>query len=318
MHFIGIFFLNYCAMFQLFTIFVAYNGTYMLSNTIVEGSASMLADVENLEQEIFIFEDFSRIALPDKPVRLKIPILVLCTEGTCSVVLNLKRYELRKNSLLLMMPDRVLEGYHIGPGFKAKYISIARQAYPYIVPNQDTVLPIVVGFRENPLIELTPEQAADISQAHDYILDKMQRATGPYAKKLIATLLQAIIYEVLTIYHDARSRRMPERLSQRERLVSDFLNLANRECLTQRTVQYYADKLCISAKYLTESLKTLTGKTASEWIDSFVLMSAKVMLRSSSATIKEIALELGFRDQSLFGKYFKNKVGQSPQRYRKG
>lgn len=81
-------------------------------------------------------------------------------------------------------------------------------------------------------------------------------------------------------------------------------------------VKFYADKLCLTPNYLSGVVKDYTGKTATEWVNEFVILEAKIMLTDSELSIQEIAYQLHFTDQSAFGKYFKQLVGISPKLYR--
>ena len=79
---------------------------------------------------------------------------------------------------------------------------------------------------------------------------------------------------------------------------------------------FYAKELEITTKHLGRTIKAQTGFTASEWLDRLVVLEAKVLLKSTSMTIQQIAEELNFSSQSFFGKYFKNLVGISPKEFR--
>lgn len=81
-------------------------------------------------------------------------------------------------------------------------------------------------------------------------------------------------------------------------------------------VGYYADKLCITPKYLSSICKKQTGKTASDIIDEMTVNYIKQMLVSSEKSIKEIASETGFDNLSFFGKFVKRELGMSPRDYR--
>lgn len=63
-------------------------------------------------------------------------------------------------------------------------------------------------------------------------------------------------------------------------------------------------------------VRNVSGKTASDWIDNFVLLEAKIMLKSTNLTIQQISQELDFPSQTFFGKYFKRLSGVSPKEYR--
>ena len=84
----------------------------------------------------------------------------------------------------------------------------------------------------------------------------------------------------------------------------------------ERTVKFYADKLFVTTKYLTETIKSETGKTSNEWIDEILLLEAKILLSNPTLQIAQIAETLNFPDASTFGKFFKNLSGTSPLNYR--
>ena len=86
---------------------------------------------------------------------------------------------------------------------------------------------------------------------------------------------------------------------------------------SERRVSWYAQQLCITPKYLSETVKAVSKRRPNDWIDNYVTMEIRVMLRNSTMSIKEIAQELNFANQSFLGKYFKEHVGMSPKEYRK-
>lgn len=81
-------------------------------------------------------------------------------------------------------------------------------------------------------------------------------------------------------------------------------------------VAFYASKLSLTPKYLSKVIRQNSGKTAGEWIEEYVILEAKALLKSTNKTIQQITDELNFSTQSFFGKYFKRRVGLSPKEYR--
>lgn len=81
-------------------------------------------------------------------------------------------------------------------------------------------------------------------------------------------------------------------------------------------MKYYAEKMFITPKYLSVLIREATGHSAVDWIDQYVILEAKNMLRYSGKNIQQIAYDLNFSNQSAFGKYFKNITGVSPSEFR--
>jgi len=105
-------------------------------------------------------------------------------------------------------------------------------------------------------------------------------------------------------------------VSRRESLAFSFTRLVQKHFRTQRTVKSYAALLNITPKYLSETVREITGKTAGQIIDDFVLFEAKLLLDNPEYSIAEISDSLRFSDQSFFGKFFKRHTGLSPKDYR--
>lgn len=71
------------------------------------------------------------------------------------------------------------------------------------------------------------------------------------------------------------------------------------------------------SKYLSQVIKSVTGRLAGEWISEYVILEAKALLKSNKYTVQQVCDMLNFANQSFFGKYFKRKTGMSPRAYMK-
>ncbi len=93
------------------------------------------------------------------------------------------------------------------------------------------------------------------------------------------------------------------------------MRLVRKHFRYERTVGFYADKLCISPKYLSLVVKEATNRSAAQIIDEYVILEAKNLLRFSGKNVQQVAYELNFPNQSSFGKYFKHLTGMSPTEF---
>ena len=105
-------------------------------------------------------------------------------------------------------------------------------------------------------------------------------------------------------------------VSRQEDLFSQFMKLLSDHITSERSITYYASQLCITLKYLSTVVKLISGKTPTDWIREKLIDEMKYRLCHSQATIKEIAFQLHFPNNSFFGKYFKAATGVAPTRYR--
>ena len=107
-------------------------------------------------------------------------------------------------------------------------------------------------------------------------------------------------------------------VSRANDIFNKFLRLLADYHTHERSVSFYADKLCLSPKYFSKLIKTASGRSAPDWIDTYVILEAKNYLKYSDMSIKQIVYQLHFADQPTFTKYFKAHTGLTPAQFRKG
>ena len=107
------------------------------------------------------------------------------------------------------------------------------------------------------------------------------------------------------------------RQTRSEAIFTDFIRLVEDNFKSERRVSWYAEQLCITPKYLSESVKQISKRSPNEWIDNYVVLEIRLQLKNSNKSIKEISEYMHFPNQSFLGKYFKEHVGISPSAYRK-
>jgi AraC-like DNA-binding protein len=100
-------------------------------------------------------------------------------------------------------------------------------------------------------------------------------------------------------------------------LLKKFIQLVNNHYVDKRTVQEYADMLSVTANYLSQSVKQVSGKNALAFISERLAGEAKSLIRYTDSGIAEIAYQLNFSDPANFGKFFRRQTGESPSDYRK-
>ena len=129
---------------------------------------------------------------------------------------------------------------------------------------------------------------------------------------VLGNVLGSIVSRRLT-----EAKKAPRGQSARARMIFEqFIKLVTEHHSSQRNMAFYAEHLCLTPKYLSKLVKQVSGRSAPDWIDSFVILEAKNMLKYSDATIKEIVYQLHFPNQSVFYKFFKSHTGLTPSEYR--
>ena len=170
----------------------------------------------------------------------------------------------------------------------------------------------------NPSIELTEGQQK-LVRNHISLMCDVVKTDVINSREAINSILLSLFYLVTGI-GSQRIRNIGDEVkksSSRSKVIFEqFIKLVAEYHLKERNVGFYADKLCLTPKYLSKLIKTATGRSAPDWIDAYVILEAKNLLKYSNVTIKEVVYRLNFPNQSVFYKFFKARTGMTPSEYR--
>ena len=138
-----------------------------------------------------------------------------------------------------------------------------------------------------------------------------------YNRQTVSSLVAALMYHYDGLYR--RYSDMQQGSQSREQTIFDrFIQLVNQHCADQHQISYYADRLCLTERYLSTVIRQTSGVTAKEWIDRALITRIKVELMHTDKPVARIADDLSFPNPSFFSKYFKRIVGITPGEYRTG
>ncbi len=251
-------------------------------------------------------------------IRMGDILLIFCGEGSLRISLNGKEQQLNSMEALVCLPSTLLSNAVKSPDFKGGMVFISKHLLRTSTSSAYDQLSKFFYLKENPVISLN-ETCLQTSKIYlNIIVDKIQQSGAPYQKEIINSLMRAYLFELMGCIdlNTSPDDGYPRSFSQGERLVKDFLQMLGSDEVKQRFVTDYASRLCVTPKYLSAVCKNVTGKTASHWIDEFVVLEARHLLLNTDKTIKEIAQQLGFPNLSFFGKYIKAQLGTSPTNFR--
>jgi AraC-like DNA-binding protein len=116
--------------------------------------------------------------------------------------------------------------------------------------------------------------------------------------------------------YSALSPKSTKAVSRQELLTEEFFKVLLKNYTKERSVAFYAEKLCLTPKYLSMTVKSVTGHPISEWINEAVIIEAKRMLKVTDLTVLQISEELNFPNSSFFGRFFKQYTEMTPLQYK--
>jgi len=257
----------------------------------------------------------------ETPVRFDGLSIFLCHTGSLTVEVNLEKYTINAGSIFILEPSSLVRTCE-STDLAGEMVFIS-SPFLHDVNFDMQALQQTMLLKEKriPQIKLN-ETETDIIDRYFKLLRDNANINGEtsLAKNIARALVSAILYQFISIVNSRRENAVTETSSMSSRRLSyvhDFGRLVHKYYKSERSVAFYASKLFISPKYLSLLVKEATGRSAAAWIDEYVIMEAKNMLRFSGRNIQQITYDLNFPNQSSFGKYFKHLTGMSPTQYQK-
>lgn len=251
------------------------------------------------------------------PVQIDAAVLVLCTDGMMEIEVETNNYKLFRGDLLVCGPNRVMKPIKLLNDTAVKIIFLSHFMHRSGIGYQRSIWDKAFYLGTNPMIHLSDTQITQFEEYYRLLCEKLKNPSSSYHSEIMQSILQAMMYEILSYLDSVVVSDNDRFVRQGEILFRRFVALLAESKVKSRFVYYYADKLNVSTKYLSAVCKQVSGKTAGDIIDEFVMKDIIRMLKYSDKSIKEIALELDFPNISFFGKYVKAHLGVSPKAYRR-
>lgn len=252
------------------------------------------------------------------PCRIDAFIIGVGTEGETIGSFNMQEYRLKKDSMFIFPPNNILQ-VQSEARFKAHVIAVSSDFMKHINIDIKHMMPLFLQFSAHPCLELTPAESQALRNFIAMVEQETMGVETHYASDIISGLITATIYKIGDILHHYISEHPDIEKPVQDRTTAyfkQFIQLLGEHYREERSVGYYARRLCITPKYLTTLIKRISDKSASEWIDSYVILEAKTLLKNSHMSVQEVTYHLNFPNQSFFGSYFKRHTGVSPSQYK--
>lgn len=294
------------------------NGNRMTSTEWLSRSEEeMKAKMETLsDKDIAVFDEIG--VLPVKKMQSDAHVVVVCLEGKGHATIEGKNYDFVKNDMFICHPHQLIENVMVSYNFKFRGLMLSPRYFQSVFYMPGKIWKAGLDIRKMPFFQLDDKEVEGFIVNYEMLKYKLSRTDMPHHQQSIKLLLQSLVYDMYDVL--APKMKLNEKIdygySSGEVLFGRFANLLAAESPHRHPVGYFADKLCITPKYLSSICKKQTGKTASDIIDEMTINYIKQMLTSSEKSIKEIASDAGFDNLSFFGKFVKRELGVSPREYR--
>ena len=247
-----------------------------------------------------------------QPYRLQEGRIAIITNGRARVLINLIEYIFRPNYISLIAPGSIIQIIETSQDFDAHMMAIEHNFLP--VSGKEEFFAHFLQRKKNLLLPLTTTEQVQIENFITVMWDVLQEPV--FRKEVIQHLLAGLLYNIEYIAKNkGQSESSP--LTHQNDIFQRFISLVNTYSKTERNVSFYADKLCLTPRYLNTVIRQASQQTVMDWINQSIILEAKVLLKHSNRLVYQISDELNFPNPSFFSKFFKRMTGMTPQEYLK-
>ena len=292
----------------------------VLSNkpiNVKDANLAMLAPVQQvntLPDKVVIFDSFAGIGL-ENYFNIQGAVLLLVKHGKCTIELDLEKHPLTEHTCVMVLPNQIVRISQASSNLKFICAACSLSMVEDMMTKANEAISLSIRAKQQPVLKLNATEYGSILQSFNFLIAKLKTSSqNPYNIQIVQNALLALTYECFGAIVKTDNIKPPS--SKKEALFNSFINLVSKNHKKEHGVAFYAIQLFITPKYLTRITEEVSKKSAKRWIDEYIALEAKMMLRSSQKTIQEIADELNFPDMSFFGKFFKRMAGMSPKAYR--
>lgn len=276
-------------------------------------NSEKLQDNSILDNFIVSGDDENLLGFEHAPFRVELFCICICLAGNAEITVGLKKYRIYEGDLCTIFPNDLLYIREKSSDFKGYILSFI----PDFVYNINIVseTSIYLYVKENRCISVSNAEQANLMRRYEDVKTYDMQINNPCRKEISQHLIIALIYEIIGFYKKCETIN-PLPYSKKDQLYFDFIELINGYCKQERGVEFYADKLCVSSRYLSTVCNEIATQTAKRCIDEQIIIGIQTSLITTTLSIAEIANDFNFPNASFFTKYFKHHTGITPKQYR--
>lgn len=251
------------------------------------------------------------------PVQItSMTLCIICTGGMANIKINLEEQTIVRGCACTIMPGHFLQILQTSNDFTGICMAIMSNFMDY-QGDVKTSMKILHHKMNNPFTKIDEEHFNEIISMYEMMKGKLSDKNFIYKEEVAKCYLSLMKYNMFQANVNEMKEKLPTKpMNRKDEIFYSFIHEVEKNYKKERNVIFYANQLCISPKYLSSVIHDVSGKYATEWIDDYVILESKALLKTNGNTIKEICNKLNFANQSFFAKYFKQHTGLTPKEYR--
>lgn len=245
------------------------------------------------------------------PLRFTEGRIVKINRGSMKIMVNLRHYQLDAHSINILSPGSIVKMEALSPDFDMQMIAFANEW----LDMEKTEGMIQEYLYKRLLLHLPLKEGEELRFSSFFSLMAELVKVEPFRREVFRHLIIALFNQISYVRERFPSD-VQETHTHQEQVFHKFIDLVNIHCTSERNVSFYADKLCLTPRYLNTLVRLVSHRTIMDWVNEAVILETKVLLKHTDKPVYQISDELNFPNVSFFCKFFKRITGMTPQKYR--
>jgi len=272
-------------------------------------------EVGNIDNDVFLY-DITSTGFSSKiaePFKSDMTAALICLEGSACIKVNMQEYMITPSTTLIILFGQTCQITNISEDLHLRVILMSQNFSDSLFAGTEKLAPFYLQMAQNAIMQLDNREDV-FTHFYDLLKNLTQSPRERFRLEAARHLTLVIFYGYS--YEAHRINTTPAISGRKGELYTKFIELVREHYKRERTINFYADRLCITPKYLSQIVMQISGKRAHSIIDEYVINECKALLASIDMSIQQVADAMNFPSQSVFGKYFKRIAGVSPKEYR--
>lgn len=265
------------------------------------------------EGDILLFNTQADRCLPSEYIG-RYHVHILCHAGKAQFSMMEKSYVIEAGDWVIWQIGSEIYDALYSSDFDADFLLVGRN---FLIENNPETVWATKGYvfiKENPVFRLD-EKGKELLQTDFNLIKKRMLESNLFRREILGRTMQIFLFDLWNVYEDAINKQVTMS-SVSAGLFHRFMDMVRQYSISEREVTFYADKLCVTAKYLSEVVKKCSGYPASYWISGYATQEIVALLKNPDLTLAEISDRLNFYNPAHFSRYVKKMLGVSPSEYR--
>lgn len=240
---------------------------------------------------------------------------LICNSGSAVLAYGRQTFTMQSGEIAVIPQPRQARFVEMTDDFKCEFIAAPDKLLHNLLPANNYSIQGGVSLVSDPIIAVTPKEALTFRRDLANIRDRIDDTDHRFYAEMIGSLLQTMMYDLFSFHSRCKDSVLTtDRVGY---ITSQFFTLiASGRPKTRRSVAHYAAELNVTPKYLSDTIKRVTGDSVSTHINRAAANIIIGYLRDDSLSVTQIADEMEFASLSYFSRYCQKHIGMSPARFR--